>query len=149
MGTSEERLQLPGSADAAEPTLADQWRWFTRAATLVAFLTSPVFFLLLYKREGWGLGWALLATAAAVLLFRGFIDVMSRKVIPWPSLFGADGRLKEEDIVARRRAWYWRRKIRRLSYGVVIIGGIALIIWFYHRQQGDPISVWSSVNPIS
>jgi cell division protease FtsH len=148
MGTSEERLQLPGSADAAEPTLADQWRWFTRAATLVAILTSPVFFLLLYKRQGWELGWALLATAAAVLLFRGFVDVVSRKVIPWPSLFGADGRLKEEDIVARRRAWYWRKKIRRLSYLAVILGGLGTIVWFYHRESGDPISFWASVKTI-
>ena len=30
-------------------------------------------------------------------------------MIPWPSLFGTDdARLREDDIVNRRRAWTWR-----------------------------------------
>jgi hypothetical protein len=36
-----------------------------------------------------------------------------RRLIPWPSLFGADEeRLREEDVVNRRRAWFWSKRWR-------------------------------------
>ena len=47
-------------------------------------------------------------------MFRGLVEVVARKFIPSPSLYGAEAKLKEEDIVARRRYWYWRTKYRRL-----------------------------------
>ena len=41
--------------------------------------------------------------------FRGLRDILVRKVIPWPSLFGTDDqKLREDDIINRRRAWTWR-----------------------------------------
>jgi len=145
MGTSEERLQLPGSGDGAEPTLADQWRWLTRAATLVAVLTSPIFFLLLYRTWGIALSLSIVLTIGAVLLFRGFMDVLSRKFIPWPSLFGADGRLKQEDIVSRRRAWYWRKKVRRLAYLAAFILLVFACLQLYNVWTGSDISIsWSA-----
>ena len=54
---------------------------------------------------------SLIITALAVLIFRGLVEVIARKLIPSPSLFGADQSLKEEDIVARRRYWYWRTQV--------------------------------------
>src|SRR6266536_1389063 len=97
------------SSDYRPAPLAEEWRALRRAATIVAILTSPAFFLLLYERNGWAPQWALLGTFAAVIGFRGLVDVITRKLIPWPNLYNADPQLLEEDVVARRRAWYWRR----------------------------------------
>src|ERR687886_663830 len=83
--------------------LADQWRALTRAATLVALLTAPAFFVVLYQRNGWSAPASLLVALLAVIVFRGFVDVVARRAIPSPSLYGADQRMAEEDVVARRR----------------------------------------------
>jgi hypothetical protein len=95
--------------------LASQWRHLTRYATFVALLTAPAFFVILYQRNGWSMLAAIVVSAAAVIAFRGLIDVVARKVIPSPSLYGADQKLAAEDVVAKRRLWYWRTKYRRFS----------------------------------
>jgi hypothetical protein len=70
---------------------------------------------------------ALIVTAIAVVMFRGLVEVVTRKLIPSPSLYGADQGLKAEDIIARRRYWYWRGKFRRLPiYVVVVLALLAL-----------------------
>src|SRR3954454_1890929 len=115
-----------------------QWRRLMRAATGVALLTSPVVFVWFYERIGWGIGWSLLSTFIGVMAFRGAMDLLFRRFIPWPSLFGTeDAALHEEDVMNRRRAWYWAHKFRvavwlgilaLCVYGVYLaIGGTALI----------------------
>src|SRR3954447_18746775 len=94
--------------------LATQWRQLTRAATFVAVLTSPAFFVILYHRNGWSFLAAFVVTAIAVIMFRGLVDVLARKFIPSPSLYGADQRMADEDVIAKRRTWYWRGKNPRL-----------------------------------
>ena len=39
--------------------LADEWRALRRAATVVAILTAPAFFLLLWQRNEWPVFWPL------------------------------------------------------------------------------------------
>src|SRR5215212_1372190 len=109
--------------------LASQWRQLTRAATFVALLTSPAFFVILYQRNGWGMVAALVVTFIAVIAFRGLIDVLARKVIPSPSLYGADQRMADEDVIAKRRAWYWRTKYRRLGYLAITLAFVVLGIF--------------------
>src|ERR671930_1407796 len=110
--------------------LADEWRALRRAATVVAVLTAPAFFLLLWQRDEWPIGLALLGTFGAVVAFRGLVDVITRRLIPWPNLYNADPQLLEEDVVARRRAWYWRKKFRRLTvlaiFFFIVIGIMAV-----------------------
>jgi cell division protease FtsH len=99
--------------------LAKQWRALTRAATLVAILTSPATFFLLDRTLGWDRRWAIVGTIFFAIAFRGLVDVVMRRFVPWPSLFGTDeARLREEDVLARRRAWFWRRWVR-------------LAVWFF------------------
>jgi len=93
--------EIPGRS--AVP-LAEEWRALRRAATIVALLTSPAFFLLLWERNGWSPIWALLATLGAVIMFRGLVDVIVRRLIPWPNHYNADQQLLDEDVSARRRA---------------------------------------------
>src|SRR5215467_2198456 len=119
--------EIPGRSSIP---LAEEWRALRRAATIVALLTAPAFFLLLWERNGWNPLVALFLSLAAVIMFRGLVDVIVRRLIPWPNLYNADQQLLEEDVVARRRAWYWRKKFKRLTiYGTIfftIVGIVAL-----------------------
>src|SRR4051794_11768089 len=139
-------MAAPGDSSGEAPgrssiPLAEEWRALRRAATIVALLTSPAFFLLLWERNGWNPLLALLVTFAAVIMFRGLVDVIVRRLIPWPNLYNADQELLDEDVIARRRAWYWRKKFRRLTiYGtlfLLIFGGIALL---NNESIGDAVS---------
>jgi len=112
-------FRAPGSDHSS--ALAYEWRRLTRAATFVALLTAPALFLVLYDSNHLSLLAAILLTALAVLMFRGLVEVIVRHFIPWPSLLGAGAELKEEDIVARRRYWYWRTKYRRLPWWILLV----------------------------
>jgi ATP-dependent Zn protease len=101
--------------------LANEWRRLTRAATFVALITAPAFFLILYESNR--LSWlaALIITVFAVLIFRGMIEVVARKLIPGPSLYAADESVKADDVMARRRYWWWRTKFRRVPLLIVFV----------------------------
>ena len=125
MASDEGLVGLPSGEATKELTL--QWRRLIRTATAVAVLTSPVAFIWFTEQAGLSWGWALFWTFIAVIAFRGLMDIVLRKMIPWPSLFGSDEpRAREEDIVNRRRAWYWFRRYR-LALWIV---GIITVIWF-------------------
>src|SRR6266496_1914519 len=104
--TETRSLALPGHEEST--LLAQQWRVLGRAATFVAVLTSPAAFLYFHKHQGWNIGWSIFVSILLIAAFRGFVDLVLRRLIPWPSLFGTDDpRLREEDVVNRRRAAFW------------------------------------------
>jgi len=125
MAYVEESPRMRGPINEHAHALASEWKRLTRVATAVALLTAPAFFLVLYESDHLGLVLSLIVTWLAVIAFRGLVEVAVRKLIPWPSLYGADERLKNEDIVARRRYWYWRGKVRRLP--LYVLGLIMLL----------------------
>jgi cell division protease FtsH len=128
---------LPSGQTSSE--LAGQWRRLTRAATFVAVLTSPVPFFWLYEVVGASLFWSLVGTFFMVIAFRGLVDVVVRRFIPWPSLFGTDEtRLKEDDIVSRRRAWYWRKKYRLVALVALFI----TIVWLVQVGIAGSDTTW-------
>jgi ATP-dependent Zn protease len=124
MAYAEESPRASGAINQHSAALAQEWRRLTRAATAVALLTAPAFFLILFDTNHLSLIWALLITVLAVVMFRGLVEVVVRKLIPSPSLYGADASLKREDIVARRRYWFWRGKFRRLPFYILIVVGL-------------------------
>src|SRR3954451_23114660 len=128
--------------------LATQWRQLTRAATVVALLTSPAFFVILYQRNGWGMIAALVVTFVAVISFRGLIDVVARRLIPSPSLYGADQRMADEDVIEKRRTWYWRTKYRRLTYLVLTLGFAILVIFTLQWISGNDPSLSNALSSI-
>ncbi|MGA9857129.1 MAG: AAA family ATPase [Solirubrobacteraceae bacterium] len=147
MAYAQESPGTTGAINEHASALAAEWRRLTRAATLVALLTAPAFFLILFDTNHLGLVASLLITVVAVIGFRGLVEVVTRRLIPSPSLYGADQSLKQEDIVARRRYWYWRGKMRRLPVYIAIVllllllcqlmfalGGISAP--FFHPFQG-------------
>src|SRR3954454_11167175 len=120
MSTGERHL-YGRNREAEQLALLREWRRLTRAATVVAVLTSPVTFAFFYIQHDWPLVWALLATMVFVVAFRGFMDVLAHRLIPRASLYGAGRELVEEDIISRRRVWYWRARFRRLLWLAVIV----------------------------
>ena len=112
---------MRGPINQHASALANEWRRLTRVATGVALLTSPVFFVLLYRSDHIGVLVSLLLTVVAVVAFRGLVEVVVRKLLPTPTLYGADESVKRDDIVARRRYWYWRTKFRRLPVYLLIV----------------------------
>ncbi len=136
----EEPPRLQGRVNDQAMSLAHEWRMLGRAATVVALLTSPALFLLLYGSYDWKLIWALLGTFAGVIIFRGGVDVIAHKLIPSPALYGAEAELKEQDVMSRRRLWYWRHKFKVWFWLglilVVVLGGIA---WANDESMVDAI----------
>src|SRR6266571_5259008 len=125
--------------------LATQLRKLARVATLVALLTSPAVFFWLHRSVGLSVGTSLLATAACVVGFRGLVDLIVRRLIPWPSLFGTeDSRLREEDVVNRRRAWTWRFVIRI----AVWLGGIVTLVFVIQLAKGESVTWWGTAGAI-
>src|SRR6478609_1422775 len=89
--------------DASEADRSRQWRALARTATLVAVLTSPVAFTWFYLHEQLDFRYALLLTVIEVAAFRGLVDLLFRRYIETPSLFGVESEaLRKANIVARR-----------------------------------------------
>ncbi len=121
---------LRSSEESVE--LASQLRRLARIATFVAVLVSPAAYFFFRKQDHLSLAWSIACTVFVVLGFRGFLDLVIRRLIPWPSLFGTDdSRLQEEDVVNRRRAWTWRFAFRCGIFLAAIITIVFLKqVWF-------------------
>jgi cell division protease FtsH len=126
---AEVRRPTSAEREAQRAALAAEWRRLARGATLVAILTSPATFALLHVANDWPVGWALIGTIVIIAAFRGLIDVVAHRLVPRASLYGAGRELLDEDIVARRRLWYWRAKYRRLFYLALWLGIPWLILF--------------------
>ncbi|HEX4735491.1 MAG TPA: AAA family ATPase, partial [Thermoleophilaceae bacterium] len=136
------RRPTSAERDAQRAALAAEWRRLARGATFVAVLTSPATFALLHVANDWPVGWSIIATILIIAAFRGLIDVVAHRFVPRASLYGAGRELLDDDVVARRRLWYWRTKYRRLVYLLVIVGiPLALL---YLINGTTPVDVWNS-----
>jgi cell division protease FtsH len=131
-------------------SLAREWRALNRAATIVAALTSPALYLLFHNAYGWPILWSIVAAFAGIVIFRGLVDVLAHKVIPAPSLYGAEEALKKEDVVSRRRTWYWRHKFKVwFRIGVLLLIIFILVALFNGISLADaPAKLWDSVKNI-
>ena len=115
--------------------LASQWRRLTRAATIVALLTAPALVVWFNQTQGWAWYWSILAALLVVVCFRGVFDLVFHRFIPRPSLFGLESQqLREEDVVARRRVWFWRFWLKVAIVAIVVgvffylIGGTGYLV---------------------
>src|SRR5262245_59740435 len=152
-----EQTELGGSAsnlvgmatDTAEPGLLDRtsasselgedWRRLTRRATAIALVTSPAPFIWLHSVEGYSVAWSLAATFAIVVAFRGAIELLIRRLMPWPSLYGIDDdALKEDDVIARRRVSFWRS----VFHLIVLALALLTIIWVFRLLVPGGSTSW-------
>src|SRR6476469_2978639 len=120
---------LHGADDADR---SRQWRSLARTATAVAVLTSPVVFTWFYLHEQLDFRYALLLTVIEVAAFRGLVDLLFRRFIETPSLFGVESEaLREADIVARRRVSFWRSVWKVVRFVVVVVTLLWLVLVFF------------------
>ena len=134
--TAPSSFQSPAMAGFASSEasleLASGWRRLTRAATFVALLTSPALVAFFMRQDRWPLWKAVLVAIVIVIAFRGLVDLLFRRVIPWPSLFGLESQQhREEDVLGRRRAWFWHFWFR---VGVVVTL-IVTVVWLSRPGQ--------------
>src|SRR6187402_3128482 len=115
--------------------LASQWRRLTRAATAVALITAPALVVWFNQTQSWAWYWSILAALLVVVCFRGVFDLIFHRFIPRPSLFGLESQqLREEDVVARRRVWFWRFWLKVAIVAIVVggffyaIGGVGYLV---------------------
>ena len=131
---------MAATAEEAK-VLSQQWRRLIRSATVVALLTSPAVFVWLHSYKGMSFGWSLFLTFAFVVAFRGFMDIAMRRLIPWPRLFGIeDASVREDDVVDRRRAWFWLWVFRWVVRFAVLI----TIFWVGRLLLGHHETWWDS-----
>jgi ATP-dependent Zn protease len=133
--------ELTGTLRSSQESvaLATQLRKLARIATFIAILTSPAAYFWYHKQVGLGTGAAIAATAGTVIGFRGLVDLIIRRLIPWPSLFGTqETRLREEDVANRRRAWTWRFYFR---VGIWLTSVIT-IVWLFRVLKNKPDATW-------
>ncbi|MBV8599684.1 MAG: AAA family ATPase [Actinobacteria bacterium] len=125
----------PSLVSESQSALSREWRRLTRVATLIAVLTSPSVFYWYHHHNGWGVFWSLVATFFTIVAFRGVVDVIVRRLIPWPSLFGTDdARVRENDVVNRRRAWTWNGVVRKAAW----IFGLLTVIFLIKLAKASP-----------
>jgi ATP-dependent Zn protease len=139
-------LQSGGGSEFASSAihreLASSWRKLTRAATFVALLTSPALVALFMRQDHWPLWKALVVTLLVVIAFRGLVDLVFRRFIPWPSLFGLESEQhREDDVLGRRRAWFWHFWFRVGITFVVLV----TVIWLF--RGGSWIGALNSIGP--
>ena len=96
MALVEQNQPSTGGFTTSSKTLADGWRRLGRIATFVALLGAPSVFLWAYIAKDWGVLWSVLFTIGAVAVVRGLIDVILRKFVPWPTLYGDDSEKRRE-----------------------------------------------------
>ena len=126
---SGERTTFGPRRVAEQSALAREWRRLGRAATFVAVLTSPALVAFFMRQDHWPFWKALVITLLIVVAFRGLVDLLFRRMIPWPSLFGLESQQhREEDVLGRRRAWFWHFWLR---IGV-FVALIVTVIWLFH-----------------
>jgi ATP-dependent Zn protease len=132
MAAREERLGPPTQQD--RDALAREWRRLGRAATLVATLTSPATFVVLYVVNDLPLWLSIVLTLLFIAAFRGAVDIVCNRLIPRPSMYNATPEQAAEDVLFRRRRWYWRTKFRHLVIYALILFALALFMWFFVEQ---------------
>jgi ATP-dependent Zn protease len=138
MTAVDEVVESPFLATREESkALSDSWRALRRSATFVAIISAPAAFLWLWQHTGLSLGWAIVATAGAAFAFRGALDLVFRRFIPWPSLFATDdARLREEDVLNRRRAWFWHSLFRF----ALVVSILITVVFLIQLLLGDTVT---------
>jgi ATP-dependent Zn protease len=147
MSSADDVVRPPGlTAPEEQRALNDQWRSLRRSATVVAVLCAPAAFVWLWQVEDVSFGWTLVATAVAVFAFRGLLDLIFWRFIPRPSMFALDDeKTREEDVLNRRRHWFWRSIYRVVLVIAIFITIVFLVQWIF----GGDVTWWGTATSIA
>jgi ATP-dependent Zn protease len=88
---------------------AKQRSTFSRVLTWLAALSTPSIYAFYNYTNNWSVLKTVVITLITVVIFRAILDWLLRQVLPPPSLFGNDDPdARANDIMDRRRFWFWR-----------------------------------------
>lgn len=127
-------------SDASETraVIRAKWATLTNFLTIVALLFWPTFFFETHMTLGAPWWWAVTAAFVGVAAVRGGMDLVARKLLPWPTLFDApEESAKVQDALARKRFNYWKAKYK-LAY--LILFGITA--WWGIQKGLGHDSTW-------
>ncbi len=128
-------------ADSAT-ALRDSWQRLSSWVTLVTLLAVPTLVEYFHIVQNWSLPKSFLWGFGIAIIFRGVLELLFRKTLPWPTLFDTESReLKETDIMNRRRFWFWRFWAR-FTVGYAII---CTISWIF--KGGSWVDKFTSILP--
>mgnify|MGYP000991023768 CR=1 FL=1 len=109
------------------------WRALSWAMLAVAILTAPALFVW-QTSQGRDPVRAVIVTVLAVAATRGVMEVIARRFLPHPTLFGEESEAaRTRDAMARRRWWTWRSVVRF----VWIVAVIVTVIWLVRVAAGS------------
>jgi cell division protease FtsH len=81
-----------------------------------------------------------------VFAFRGLLDLVFRRFIPWPSLFAVDDpRVREEDVLNRRRAWFWHSIFKFFLVVAILITIVFVVQWLF----GGDVTWWGTAQSMA
>ena len=148
MSTADDAVRPPGLAAPEEQrALNDQWRALRRSATIVAVLCAPAAFVWLWQVAG------CLARLDA-RRHRARRLRLPRPARPdLPEIHPAaehvrastTRRLREEDVLNRRRHWFWRSIYRVVLLIAIVITIVFLVQWIF----GGDVTWWGTANSIA
>jgi len=142
MSGADDAVRPPAFAAVEQRALNDQWRALRRSATIVALISAPAAFVWLWRSQDVTLGWALVATALAVFAFRGLLDLIFWRFIPRPSMFALDDeQTREEDVLNRRRHWFWRSVYRFVFLIAILVTIVFVVQWLF---GGGNVTWWGT-----
>src|SRR4051812_29781490 len=118
-------------ATAARIALRKAWGKLTNSLTVVALFFAPSFFLYTDRVLGAPWYWSLIGAVTGVAVVRGGMDLITRKFLPWPTLFDTVGEeAKVQDALARKRYNFWKGKYK---LGWTILMGI--LFWTFAQKM--------------
>ncbi len=141
-----ESVEQFGPADPEQQrALSLAWQRMGNFATGAMLITSPGLVVALHRANDWSWLICIVVTLAAIAAFRGIIDIVCARFITRPSLYGANEEMKAEDILFRRRRWYWLRRFKRLFiYAVLIATGLFFLMLFTRHFLGVDTGFFNS-----
>ena len=87
---------------------------------------------LFMRQDHWPFWKALLISLVIVIVFRGLVDLLFWRLIPWPSLIGLESQqAREEDVLGRRRAWFWDFWFNLF----VVFALIVTVVWLFQGNS--------------
>jgi len=145
---AQESLGHFGPPDAEQQrALSAAWRRMGQFATVAMLITSPGLIVALQRINGWPWWLCILVALIAIAAFRGIIDILCARYIARPSLYAATPEMKQEDIVFRRRRWYWITRFKRLFWLALFVFSVLLfLMWFSQYFMGVDTGLFNSLS---
>jgi len=142
----EESVKHFGPPDPEQQrALSLAWKRLSNFATTAMLITSPGLVIALHRANDWPWWLCVVVTVITIAAARGLLDIVLFRFIARPSLYDATPEMKAEDILFRRRRWYWLRRFKRLFiYALIASTGLLFLMVFTQWFLGQDTDFFHS-----